>query len=86
MGAGGRRDRTGRGCSRERGGWGRGRGRGRERASGRKVGRKARERGRERRREEAVRVKVDGDREGKEGVEEGRLCGSNEERERKGDT
>lgn len=27
-------------------------------------------------------MKVDGDREGKEGVEEGRLCGSNEERER----
>lgn len=27
-------------------------------------------------------MKVDGDREGKEGVEEGRLCGSNGERER----
>lgn len=31
-------------------------------------------------------MKVDGDREGKEGVEEGRLCGSNEERERERDT
>lgn len=52
--------------------------------SERKRGRKKSERERERRREEAVRVKVDGDREGKEGVEEGRLCGSNEEREREG--
>lgn len=29
-------------------------------------------------------MKVDGDREGKEGVEEGRLCGSNEERGERG--